>query len=64
MKKLIIIIVFPLLFLVDVGIYLTIGGHWKTIRQYSKNKLKIYSKVQKTLGGLMIWHVGNPMKIS
>ncbi len=28
-----------LFYLIDAGIYLTLGGHWKTIRTYTKNKL-------------------------
>lgn len=40
MRRLKIIIFYPLLFLIDAGIYLTIGGHWKTIRRYTINKLK------------------------
>jgi len=40
MRKLKLIIINILLFLVDLGIYLTIGGHWETMRRYSKNKVK------------------------
>ena len=39
MRKLKLILIAALLFPVDLGIYLTIGGHWKTIRRYSKNKI-------------------------
>jgi hypothetical protein len=39
MNKIKAIAIYPLLLLVDVGIYLTLGCHWKTARQYSNNKL-------------------------
>jgi hypothetical protein len=40
MKKLKMVLIYILLFPIDLRIYLTIGGHWKTIRRYSKNKVK------------------------
>jgi hypothetical protein len=41
-----IIVGYPALLLLDVGIYFTIGGNWKTIRRYSNNKLKqIWNRV-------------------
>lgn len=40
MRKLKLIFIYALLLPIDLGIYLTIGGHWKTIRRYSKNKIR------------------------
>jgi len=37
MNKIKAILIYPLLLLVDVGIYLTLGCHWKTERKLSNN---------------------------
>jgi hypothetical protein len=39
MNKIKAVLIYPILLLVDIGIYLTLGCHWKTTRQYSNYKL-------------------------